>query len=69
MFRKATLLAAVFASLPFFALAHEGHGHFHGYELAHYFTSQEHAVPIALALIAGLAFFLGRARAKKQSGE
>ena len=63
MFRKATILAAAFASLPFLAQAHEGHGHFHGYQLAHYLTSPAHAIPLALALIAGIAFFWSR-RAK-----
>lgn len=60
MFRKASLMAAIFASLPILALAHDGHGHFHGYELAHYFTSPAHAFPIALAVVVAVVFFLAR---------
>lgn len=71
MLRKAISLMAAFAGLPLLALAHDGHGHFHGYQLAHYFTSSEHAIPIALALVAGVAFFIARrwAMAKKESGK
>lgn len=49
------LLAAVSASLS--ALAHEGHGHTHGFTIQHYFVEPEHALA-ALAVVAiGLLLF------------
>ena len=34
------------------ALAHEGHGHTHGFTITHYFTEYEHAIPLLLAVVA-----------------
>jgi hydrogenase/urease accessory protein HupE len=45
-----SLLLAVSAVSPVFA--HEGHGHTEGFTITHYFTEAEHAIPLALALVA-----------------
>ncbi|MCB9081026.1 MAG: hypothetical protein H6555_04865 [Lewinellaceae bacterium] len=53
-------LIATLGSLPLGLSAHPGHGTFSGNELAHYFTSAEHAVPVlilAVALIVALVHF------------
>ena len=63
MSRKSTLLATLMSSLPFLARAHEGHGHFSGYELAHYLASPEHAIPILAVLALSIVFIALRRRA------
>ncbi len=48
---KWTLTVAA-SFLPLFGMAHEGHGHFSGTDVRHYWASPEHFVPIfALSLV------------------
>ena len=42
-------------SIP--AFGHPGHGHFAGNSLAHYLTSTEHLLPIALGVVAGIFIY------------
>ncbi len=44
------------------ALAHGGHGAFHGHELGHYLASPGHAIPIALVLVASVLLIAFRKR-------
>lgn len=52
MFRKVLLLAPALLSLPLISQAHDGHGFFHGNELAHYLSSPGHAIPLLLVVAA-----------------
>ncbi|MCB0586855.1 MAG: hypothetical protein KDD06_16225 [Phaeodactylibacter sp.] len=54
MFRKALFLSSALMSTPLITQAHDGHGFFHGNELAHYITSAEHAIPLALVVAAAV---------------
>ncbi|MCB0578534.1 MAG: hypothetical protein KDD10_04400 [Phaeodactylibacter sp.] len=62
MSRKALSLSTALLSLPLIAQAHDGHGFFHGHELAHYLSSPGHAIPIALAVVALAALLVYRKR-------
>lgn len=48
------IILPLIALLPSLAYAHEGHGHFNGHTLIHYFTSAEHAIPLAVIAVFGL---------------
>ncbi|MCB0559166.1 MAG: hypothetical protein H6573_02285 [Lewinellaceae bacterium] len=66
MFRKAPLLLVALMSLPLISQAHDGHGFFHGSELAHYLSSPGHAVPLVLVVAASVALILYRKRSREE---
>ena len=59
----ATLIAAMM--LPVLSMAHEGHGHTHGFTIKHYFVEPEHLVASLLAIAVGVWFF--KAQRKKSA--
>ena len=58
------LLMALLGSVS--AWAHPGHGHFAGNTLAHYLTSTQHLVPIAvgIVLVAAMGYQFAKSRNK-----
>ena len=50
---------------PVAAFSHEGHGLFHGTEIAHYLTSFSHAVPIFAILGLSVWYILSRRKNRK----
>ena len=66
MFRKAFLLPVALISLPLITQAHDGHGFFHGTELAHYLSSPGHAVPLVLVVAASVALIVYRKRSREE---
>lgn len=48
-------LAAVFAAVPFIASAHTGHSEFPADHILHYLATPVHAVPIFMAVAAGIS--------------
>ena len=48
-------LAAIAASMR--SLAHEGHGHTHGFTIQHYFVEPEHALAVLAAVAIGVLLF------------
>ena len=51
----ATMIMAML--LPVFTMAHEGHGHTHGFTIKHYFVEPEHIAATLLAVAIGVWFF------------
>lgn len=64
MAHKTFLLTIAFL-LPLACFAHGGHGHFHGWELAHFLTSPLHVVPMLLAVGAGALIYFHKKKAKR----
>ena len=60
MLRKSSLLVIISVIASLSALAHEGHGLFHGHEPGHYLFSQEHALPVALVTALLIIFLANR---------
>lgn len=65
--KKLVPLSIVSAIIPFLSLAHEGHGHTHGFTITHYFVEPEHLVSIIY--IAAGKFYFGRMRKKEINGD
>lgn len=42
--KKAIISFLLLSGIPFFSLAHEGHGHTHGFTITHYIIEPEHAL-------------------------
>ena len=62
--KLAVLLSMI--SLPFFALAHEGHGVLEGHSLGHYVFNPMHAIPVvAVILVVAIVLYRRRQVAKK----
>lgn len=61
----AVATAIVALLLPVLSMAHEGHGHTHGFTIKHYFVEPEHVVASLLAVAVGIWFF--RAQRKKSA--
>jgi hypothetical protein len=61
----ALLLAVTF--IPFIGLAHEGHGHTHGFTITHYIVEPQHAYLTWLALAVVIAFMLSAKKNAKHS--
>lgn len=59
------ILSILFLMLPLVSFAHEGHGFVHGNQIAHYLTSPMHAVPLALAVIAGFWMYSKRKKIQR----
>lgn len=64
-FFPAVAIAIVALLLPVLSMAHEGHGHTHGFTIKHYFVEPEHVVASLLAVAVGIWFF--RAQRKKSA--
>lgn len=64
-FFPAVAIAIVALLLPVLSMAHEGHGHTHGFTIKHYFVEPEHVVASLLAVAVGVWFF--RAQRKKSA--
>jgi|APTNR8051073442_1049403.scaffolds.fasta_scaffold21753_2 uncharacterized membrane protein len=56
----------VLAGMPFFAMAHEGHGVLEGHTLGHYVFNPMHAIPVvAVVLVVAIVLYRRRQIAKK----
>lgn len=66
--KKSALLSFLIAGLPFWALAHEGHGHTHGFTITHYFVEPEHLALVLLGITAAVLFVRAYAKSRKQKG-
>ena len=55
--KKAGLITMLSALLPFVGLAHEGHGHTHGFTITHYFVEPVHFIVVLAVASAGILFF------------
>lgn len=64
--KKSALLSFLLAGIPLFALAHEGHGHTHGFTITHYFVEPEHLILILLGITAAVLFVRAYAKNRKQ---
>lgn len=67
--KKAAMSAAALLS-PFFIMAHEGHGHTHGFTVKHYFVEPEHVlagITIIFAAVVTGVYLSKRVNAKKTS--
>lgn len=53
-------------AMPFFAIAHEGHGVLEGHTLGHYVFNPLHAIPVvAVILVVAIVLYRRRQVAKK----
>ncbi len=66
MLRKALFLLPALMSLPLITQAHDGHGLFHGHELAHYLSSPGHAIPLALVVGAFIVLIAYRKQSRQR---
>lgn len=64
--KRVFLFLPVALLTPLFGLAHEGHGHTHGFTIKHYFVEPEHLALVLLALAAAVFFARNAAKAWKQ---
>jgi hydrogenase/urease accessory protein HupE len=65
--KKIGLILLLIALLPFAGLAHEGHGHTHGFTITHYFVEPEHLLLLIGVLAAGILFFRSYFRKEKKA--
>lgn len=54
--KKMIPLGFLTAFLPATGLAHEGHGHTHGFTITHYFAEPEHLALLLVLLTAGMLY-------------
>lgn len=65
---KQAVMSAAAALSPFFAMAHEGHGHTDGFTIKHYLVEPEHilvGITVIFAAIATGVYLSKKAQAKK----
>lgn len=55
--KKTGLIILLSSLLPFAGLAHEGHGHTHGFTITHYFVEPEHLFLLMAVVSAGILLF------------
>lgn len=51
------ILAALMVSLPVWASAHAGHGHFSWDDIRHYVFSPEHTLPVVAIVLLGITAY------------
>ena len=63
--KKLIAIAAVL--LPLITFAHEGHGHGHGYEPFHFIASPSHFIPMLLAAVVVIGYFVYRKKQRENA--
>lgn len=69
MLRRSSLFVIISMITSMSAMAHEGHGVFHGHEPGHYLFSQEHALPVILVTAVLVLFLANRIWVLKKKNE
>lgn len=65
--RKITLTSLLLTLLSFSGMAHEGHGHTHGFTITHYFVEPEHLLLLMGVIAAGIFFFRNYFKKEKKA--
>jgi hypothetical protein len=65
--KKLLFLGFVSSAFSLQSLAHEGHGHTHGFTITHYFVEPGHLAVLAGVLAAGIFFFRSYFQKKKKA--
>lgn len=60
-------IAIAAALLPLAAFAHGGHGHGQGHEPFHFLSSPSHFIPILLAAVVVIGYFLYRKKQRQDA--
>ena len=64
--KRMIILLLLIVLSPVMALAHDGHGHTHGFTIQHYFVEPEHLLTLIIVLGSGILYFHHCYKKKKE---